>query len=155
MTGARGVPRSDEVIRRYFAEACRGLAGRRLERLRRAEADLRSCLEAHAPQLLTAPELALLELERQFDERDAVARVAEADVVLLLLPIFLEEPKWFGDDVEDRRVRIRLAEPLAYSVARAPELRDLSLGAAVWTVEATVEHAIWMLRMEREALRRG
>jgi hypothetical protein len=155
MAGSRGVPRFDETIGRFFDDRCRGLGGRRLERLRAAERDLRACLDAHAERLLTTPELALLALERQFDEQGAVARVAEADVALLLLPIFLEEPKWFGEDVEDRRVRIRLAEPLAYWVARTPELRDQSLGAAVWTVEATVEHAIWMLRMEREALRRG
>ncbi|WP_375390304.1 hypothetical protein [uncultured Amnibacterium sp.] len=155
MVGSRGVPRSDEVIGRWFAEARRGLSGRRLERVRSAEADLRACLEANAPQLLTATERALLTLERQFDDRGAAARVAEAGVVLLVLPVFLEEPRWFGEDVEDRRVRIRLAEPLAYSVARAPGLRAASLGPAVWTVEATVEHAIWMLRMERAALRHG
>jgi hypothetical protein len=155
MAGARGVPRSDEVIGRFFAERRRGVAGRRLDRVRSAEADLRACLEAHAPQLLPPPDAALLALERQFDARGAAARVAGAGAVLLLLPIYLEEPRWFGADVEDRKERIRLAEPLAHDVARLPGLRGKAIGPAVWTVEATVEHAIWMLRMEREALRRG
>ena len=149
------MPRSDEVIRRFFAAQRHGVTGRRLERLRTAEADLRACLDEHAPLVLTEPELALLALERQFEPRDAVSRVAEADAIVLLLPLYLEESQWRGLDYEDRRLRIRLAEPLAYEVARLPELRGPEVSAAVWTVEATVEHAIWMLRTEREATRRN
>ena len=155
MAGSRGVPRSDEVIGRFFDEQRLATTGRRRERLDRAEADLRTCLEAHAQQLLTAPELALLALERQFDATGAVARVAAADAVLLLLPIYLEDHHWFGEDLEDRRLRILLAEPLAYSIARLPEIRERKVGSAVWTVEAAKEHAVWMLRQERGAARRG
>jgi hypothetical protein len=155
MAGTRGVPRSDEVIRGFFDEQRRATTGRRRERLDRAEADLRACLEAHAERLLTAPELALLALERQFEAAGAVARTAAADAVLLLLPIFLEDHHWFGEDLEDRRLRIRLAEPLAYAIARRPELPSAAVAPAVWTVEAATEHAVWMLRQEREAARRG
>jgi len=155
MAGSRGVPRSDEVIGRFFDGQRRGVTGRRRERLDQAEAALRACLESHATQLLTAQEMALLALERQFEADGAVARVAAADAVLLLLPIFLEDHHWFGDDIEDRRMRIRLAEPLAYAIAGLPELPRASTGAAVWTVEAAKEHAVWMLRQEREAARRG
>lgn len=154
MPGGRGVPRSDEVIRRFFAERARGVTGRRLDRLRSAEQDLRDCLDTHADLVLTDPELALLALERQFEAQDAASRVAEADALLLLLPLYLEESQWRGLEYEDRRLRITLAEPLAYEVARLPELRGTEVGAAVWTVEATVEHAVWMLRQEREATRR-
>ncbi|MBW4042290.1 MAG: hypothetical protein HIU86_09205 [Acidobacteria bacterium] len=155
MAGGRGAPRSDEVIRRFFAAQRRGVTGRRLERLRTAEADLRACLDEHAALVLTEQEVALLALERQFDPAGAASRVAEADAILLLLPLYLEESQWRGLDYEDRRLRIRLAEPLAYEVARLPELRGPEVGAAVWTVEATVEHAVWMLRQEREATRRN
>jgi hypothetical protein len=153
MPGGRGVPRSDEVIRRFFAGERRGVTGRRLERLSAAEEDLRACLAEHVDLVLTEQELALLALERQFDEQDAPARVARADAVLLLLPLFLEESQWRGLEYEDRRLRITLAEPLAYEIARLPGLRQSEVGPAVWTVEATVEHAVWMLRQEREATR--
>jgi hypothetical protein len=155
MAGGGGAPRSDEVIRRFFAAQRRGTTGRRLERLRAAEADLRACLDEHASLVLTEQELALLALERQFDPTDAASRVAGADAIVLLLPLYLEESQWRGLEYEDRRLRIRLAEPLAYEVARLPELRGSEVGAAVWTVEATVEHAVWMLRKEREATRRN
>lgn len=154
MAGGREMPRADEVIRRFFGAERRGVTGRRTERLLRAEDDLLACLDEHAALVLGEPELALLALERQFDARGAAARVADAGAVLLLLPLYLEESQWRGLDYEDRRLRIRLAEPLAYEVARVPALRGPETGAAVWTVEATVEHAIWMLRSEREATRR-
>jgi hypothetical protein len=73
--------------------------------------------------------------------------------VLLLLPLYLEESQWRGLEYEDRRLRISLAEPLAYEIARLPGLGRPEVGAAVWTVEATVEHAVRMLRQEREATR--
>jgi hypothetical protein len=154
MTGGSGVPRSDEVIHRFFAELRSSSDGRREERLHRAEEDLRAFLDEHASLVLTEQEVALLALERQFEPHGAAARVAGADAVLLLLPMFLEEAQWRGLDLEDRRLRIRLAEPLATEIASSPGLRDADLGAAVWLVEATVRHAIWMLRQEREATRR-
>jgi hypothetical protein len=154
MAGGRAV-RADEVIGAFFAEQTANAVGRRLERLHRIEDDLRMFFEEHAELVLEGPELALLALERQFDADGAAARVAEAQAVLLLLPLFLEESQWRGLDYEDRRLRIELAEPLAHDIARLPELRDDDLGAAVWIVESTVRHAVWMLRQEREASRRG
>jgi hypothetical protein len=149
------VVRADEVIGGFFAEQTANAVGRRLERLHRVEEDLRMFFEEHAELVLEGPELALLTLERQFESEGAAARVAEAEAVLLLLPLFLEESQWQGLDYEDRRLRIELAEPLAHDIARLPELRDDDLGAAVWIVESTVRHAVWMLRQEREASRRG
>ena len=155
VTGTTVVPRADEVIGRFFAEHRRGSNGGRLRRLERAEADLRTCLEVLAPRLLTESELALLALEREFESEGAAARVAGADAILTLLPVFLEEYRWQGDDLEDRKLRIRLAEPLAHEVLRLPELRGVRLGRAVGRVEATVRHAIWMVRQEREVARHG
>ena len=147
--------RAHEVLVECFAEQRRGAAGRRLERLRRAETDLRACLDALAPRLLAPNELALLSLERQFDERSAAGRVAHADALLQVLPVFLDDFRWHGDDLEDRRLRIRLAEPLTEAVLRTRTIRGPRAGAAAWRVEAAVRHAVWMLRMEREEARRG
>lgn len=150
MAGGGAANRADEVLRHFFRAQQSGVAGRRVDRLRRAEADLRACLEDRASLLLTEQELALLALERQFDPEGAAARVAAAETVLLMLPLFLEEPRWHGADVEDRRLRIRLAEPLAHELVLASDSRRAELSRAVWIVEATVQHAAWMLRTERE-----
>lgn len=146
--------RADEVLHRFFEEQRTGAAGRRLERLSRSEDDLRTCLDDLAPGLLPAHEVALLALERQFDARSAAARVAPADAVLLVLPVFLGEPRWYGVDLEDRRMRIRLAEPLTREVVRTRQRRGERAGAAAWRVDAAVRHAIWTLRLEREQARR-
>jgi hypothetical protein len=153
MAGGRAA-RADEVIGTFFAGQAAHAAGRRIERLQRAEDDLRMCFEEHAELVLEGPELALLALEQQFEHEGAAARVAEAEALLLLLPLFLEQSQWQGLDYEDRRLRLELAEPLAHDIARLPELRDDDLGPAVWIVESTVRHAVWMLRQEREASRR-
>ena len=145
------VRRSDEVLQLLF-DSLRGMVkGERRERLDRAEADLRPCLDQNAERLLTDPELALLALERQLDPDGAVARVAGADVVLLLLPIFLTEPRWHGRDAEDRRLRISLALTLARRAVRLPELAQYSWECAMWEVEAAVGRARLELRREREA----
>jgi hypothetical protein len=80
--------------------------------------------------------------------------VANADAVLLLLPVFLDEPRWHGVDLEDRRLRIRLARSLAEEIFRASAQRGVDLGRAAGVVEAQVRHEIWMLQQEREATRR-
>jgi hypothetical protein len=155
MAQRRVVPRADEVIGSFFAAQHAAATGTRQARVDRMEEDLRLFVEEHVELVLDRSELALLALERQFDAERAAARVAEAGAVLLLLPLFLEESQWHGLDYEDRRLRLELAEPFAHEIARLPELQDDDLGAAVWIVDATVRHAIWMLRQEREATRRG
>lgn len=141
------------MIGAFFAE--QRAEGSRTDRLRRAEEDLRACLEALGPRLLTEPETALLALERQFEADGAVGRVVAADAVLAALPVYLEDFHWQGADLFDRMLRIRLAEPLAHAVLRLPELRGAPLARAVGRVEATVRHATWMVRQEREAVRHG
>jgi hypothetical protein len=147
----KGVRRSDEVLQLLFESIRRKVQGRRRERLERAEVDLRGRLDQNAGRLLTDPELALLALEQQLHPVGAVARVASADVVLLLLPIFLREPQWHGRDAEDRRLRIQLALTLARSAVRLPELVQYAWGCAMWDVEAAVERARLDLRRQREA----
>ena len=154
MSERRVLLRVDDVLRRFFAEQATGASERRAHRLQHADADLRACLDELAHLLLTDQERALLALERQFDSVAATARVASADVILLLLPVFLDEPRWHGDDLEDRRLRIRLATVLAEEILRASASSGVDLGRAAWVVEAAVRHEIWMLRQEREATRR-
>lgn len=157
MAQATAVQRSEDVLRRFFAEERAGATPRRVDRLDRAEADLRACLDELAPHLLTKQELALVALERQFEPVGATARVAGAEALLLTLPRFLDEPRWHGEDLEDRRLRIALAEPLAEEIVRLPALRnlDLDLGRAWWIVVASVRHEIFLLRQERAAAREG
>lgn len=146
--------RADEVLRWFFEEQAAGATQRRAERLRCAQADLRACLDGLASCLFTDQEHALLALERQFDPRDATSRVASAEAVLLVLPVFLDEPRWHGADLEDRRLRIGLARPLSEQIVHTAALRGVDLGRAGWVVEASVRHEIWMLRQEREATHR-
>jgi hypothetical protein len=151
----RGVMlRAEDVLRRFFRAQLASASKQRANRLRGAEADLLACLDELAPVLLTDQERALLALERQFEPEGALARVASADSVLLLLPVFLDEPRWHGSDLEDRRLRIRLARSLAEEIFRASASWGVDLGRAAGVVEAQVRHEIWMLQQEREATRR-
>lgn len=147
----RGVRRFDEVLRLLFEPIRAKAQGKRRDRVDRCEADLRRCLDANAQRLLTDPELALLPLERQLDPDGAAGRVASADVVLLLLPLFLRDPQWHGLDAQDRRLRITLTLMLARSAVRLPELASYSWGCAMWDVESAVEQARDRLKRDLEA----
>lgn len=140
--------RADDALRVFVRDQSAGLAPQRAERMRRAELDLRACLDALAPLVLTDQERALLALERQFGTADAVARVASAEAVLLVLPVFLDDPNWHGLDLEDRRLRIRLARDLSEEILRSSLLRGVDVGRAAGVVDAAVRHEIWMLRQE-------
>ena len=154
MAERRGMPRADEVLRGFFAEQLGTPDGRPADRTRRADEDLRACLDSLVPLLFDEHEHALLALERQFDADGAVARVATAGSVLLVLPIFLDEPRWHGIDLEDRRLRIRLTRSLVEQILHESASWQVDLGRAAWVAEAAVRHEIWMLRQEREATRR-
>jgi hypothetical protein len=145
--------RAGEVLHRFFGAQVAGASTQRANRLRSAEADLLACLDELAPVLLSDQERALLALEQQFDAEGAVTRVASADSVLLALPVYLDAPRWHGSDLEDRRLRIRLARSLADEIFRDSASRGVDLGRAAWVVEAQVRHEIWLLQQEREATR--
>jgi hypothetical protein len=147
----REVLRFEEALE-MFLEPLRAQAqGRRRERIDRAADDLRRCLEANAQRLLTTPELDLLPLEQQLDPVGAVARVASADVLLLLLRIFVEDVEWHGIDAEDRRIRLHLTMALTRQVARLPQLAGYAIGCEVWSIEGAVERARADLRRSRRA----
>ena len=145
--------RADDVLRGWFGEQRRTATGSADDRLRRAEEDLRACLDRLAPLLLSPQELALVALERQFDPEHAAAKVAGADAVLLMLPVFLDDPHWHGVDLLDRRLRIELARDLSEQIVRLPAPEGVDLGRAAFVVESAIRHEIWMLRQERGATR--
>jgi hypothetical protein len=147
------VLRAEEVLRRFFDAQFASAAGQRANRLRSAQADLLACLDELAPLLLSDQEQALLALERQFEPDGAITRVAGAEAVLLALPVFLDEPRWHGSHLEDRRLRILLARALAEEILRESGQRGLDVGRAAWVVEAQVRHEIYLLQQEREAAR--
>lgn len=140
------------MLRGFFTEQRQQATGRRVERLRTAEADLRACLEAVAAGLLDPGEQALVALERQFHPEGAFERVALAADLLTVLPVYLDDPHWHGDEPADRMLRIRLAEPLMEWIVRLPGIGDV--GRAAWRVDAAVRHETWLLRQERESARR-
>lgn len=145
--------RAEEVLRGFFAGRLTAASRQRTDRLRRAEADLLACLDQLAPLLLTDQERTLLALERQFAADGALLRVAGAEAILLALPVYLDEPRWHGEDLEDRRLRILLARSLAEEIFRASASRGIDVGRAAWVVEAQVQHEIYLLQQERQAAR--
>ncbi|MFD1722867.1 hypothetical protein [Amnibacterium endophyticum] len=144
--------RAEDVLGGFFAEQHRLATGSRSQRLLTAEADLRACLEAVAAGLLDPNEHALVALEHEFHPDGAVARVALAADLLTVIPVWLDDPRWHGEEQADRMLRIRLAEPLMEWIVRLPGIGDV--GRAAWRVDAAVRHETWLLRQERESARR-
>lgn len=143
----RPVRRADAVLRLLVDDLRRQATGRRLDRIDRAEGDLRRCIAASVDRLFTDPERALVPLEEQFEPEGAAVRVASAEVVLIVLPVFLGEARWHGADVEDRRVRIQLAAAITRGAVRLPDLQG---EVACFVIEA--QQAI---RRARDELRRA
>src|SRR4051794_26973116 len=134
MPGERGMLRGDDVLRRVFGGQAAGATPRRADRLRSAETGLRTPLDDLAPPVFTEQERALLALERQFEPEDAPSRVAGGGAILLVLPLYLDEPHWHGADVEDRRLRIQLASLLTEDILHASAAWGVDLGRAAWVV---------------------
>ena len=133
---------ADAAISGFFLLEQARASGARLQRLARAIDDLRQCFESVADQVLTTPELATRDLERQFRAEGAAARVADADALLHVLPMWLEDSRWHGKDLEDRRLRVHLTLPLARFVTRLPTFDGpAGGGCAVWSVEWAVGRA--------------
>lgn len=128
-------------------------SGARRRRLELAVEDLRQCFEAVADRVLTTSELATRDLERQFRAEDAAARVASADALLHVLPVWLEESRWHGDDLEDRRLRVQLTVALARFVERLPTFDGIE--CALLDVDAAVERARREIREARRLVGSG
>lgn len=146
---------TDVIIRMFFQSEMVDVKGKRYRRLERAEADLRRCFEAHADRVLTDPERYLLTIEQQFDPEGAAARVADVDAVLQVLPMYLEDPEWFGDDLEDRRLRILMAKRLARQVPYLKELQGRSVSEPVLLVRVAAHRAGRRLDRDRMVAKLG
>lgn len=143
---------ADAAISDFFLLELARATGARKRRLERAIDDLRQCFEAVADRILTTPELATRELERQFRPEGAAARVADAYALLYVLPFWLDEPRWHGNDLEDRRLRVHLILPLARFVARLPTFDGSAGGGCVmWDLEYAVRRARGEIRAARQA----
>ena len=149
MDDDRPARRVDELLTVQMRWLLDEVEGKRRRRLKEATADLRECIEVHGERVMDDEDVRLLELERQcFGPEGAVGRVASAPVLLRVLPSFLDEPRWWGADDVDRRVRMRLALRLAWAVARMPELEGFDTVSAVAEVMRARQAANRRLRQE-------
>jgi hypothetical protein len=133
---------ADTAISDFFLREQKGASGARQRRLTRAAEDLRRCFEDGADRVLTTPELATRDLERQFATEGASARVADAYALLYVLPMWLEDARWHGDDLEDRRLRVQLTVLMAHYLMQSPTFDGPAGGmCAVWDIEYAVRRA--------------
>lgn len=147
---------ADAAISDFFLLERARTSGARQRRLERATDELRQCFEAVADRILTTPELAVRELERQFRPEGAAARVADAYALLYVLPIWLDDPRWHGTDLEDRRLRVQLTMPLARFVTRLPTFDGpAGGGCAMWDLEYAIERARSGIRLARRSSRKA
>ncbi len=141
---------ADASIRDFFLLELARASGARKRRLERAVDDLRLCFEDVSDRILITSELATRDLERQFQPEGAAARVADAFALLHVLPLWLEDPRWHGDDLEDRRLRVQLTLPLARYVTRLPSFdAPNGGGCAFWNLDYAVRRARWSIREAR------
>ncbi|GAA4742256.1 hypothetical protein GCM10025783_11960 [Amnibacterium soli] len=144
-------PMADGMLIEFFLneEVC--LTGKRLRRVEAAHGDLLACFALHLPAIDhdAADRLAA---DPRNDRADAAARAVRTERILELVPFFLDEPRWHGDDLQDRRVRMRLAWGLAQWVGRRCDLLGSkpyeAVHAAVWRSQKEVR------RIKAEAARR-
>ena len=145
----RAVRRLDEILHAMVDPMVEELQGKRRRRLEAAEDALRRCIEINAGRLLSGQELVLLELEVQVEPDGAAARVASAPALLHVLPIYLEDADWEGDDDEDRRVRMRFALELARWSGEYPEFEGVEGVEVRAEVMAAWRAARWRLRHDQ------
>ena len=114
--------------------------------MQRAEADLRACLTGLSAAALhrsgEGTARGLSSSSTRPTPRDGGERGGRA----VRAAGFLDEPRWHGNDLEDRRLRIRLAQSLGEQILHSSLLRGVDVGRAAWLVDAAVRHEIWMLR---------
>ena len=117
-TEAGQVVSVDELLRAFFAEQGVRHRGRGLERLREAERLFRRCLEGRIEHLLSPAERTILRAEREFAPRSAGARLATPQMILRVLPTFLET--WGGAELDERSMQLTVAQRLLEHVSALP-----------------------------------
>jgi hypothetical protein len=146
---------ADELLAAFFTLTGDGLTGRRAKRHAAAERDLRACLEERVDRVFSEDELVILAMEREFDPLGAAARISAASVVLAVLPYYLEEPRWVGHDITDRRMRLVLAERLLPFLLGFPPVSETDTRRASVEVRIALMRASAELADERRRLRQG
>jgi hypothetical protein len=137
------------MLTAFFSLGGARLCGRRAQRHADAERALRRCCELHLEKFLTETERFLLAAERQVEPQDAATRLVDPGLLLAVLPSFVRDPEWFGDDLEDRRVRLLLVERLLDFLLSFPPMEDQY--SSCDAVETTV--ALWAARSDLDRRR--
>lgn len=114
-------PMADGLLIEFFLNEETCLTGKRLQRVESAHGDLFACFAMHLPTV--DPDAAdRLAADPRNDRADAAARALPTERILEMLPFFLDEPRWHGGDLQDRRVRAQLVRSLAQWVGRRCDL---------------------------------
>lgn len=134
------MPRSlsaEACLDEFFADRRRGATGGRLARLARAERSLRDTVERTAELVLTDDEQLLVHAERQFDARDAVARIMPAPGLLLVVEAYLAHLEQHPSRSAGRRAALEVCAALTRYLAR--ELRHLDVLPATHRIELALQ----------------
>ncbi|GAA2753690.1 hypothetical protein [Amnibacterium kyonggiense] len=118
----RALPTADPFLADFFADRRRGAFGVRLDRIDRAESDLRLAVELTGPEVLDPDDRVLLHAERQLEPVAAVARVLPLTALPAVLQRFLTEPLYRPRPVDEARDRLDTVAALVRALARMPEL---------------------------------
>jgi hypothetical protein len=144
-------PMADGMLIEFFLNEELCLTGKRLRGVEAAHGDLLACFALHLPAIDhdAADRLAA---DPRNDRPDAAARAVPTERILEVLPFFLDDPRWHGDELQDRRVRTQLAWSLAQWVGRRCDVLGSepyeAVRAAVWRSQKAVR------RTKAEAARR-
>lgn len=103
---------ADSILRRYFATSHHVRHPESLLRYERVQQHLRDYLERDAAARLTDADRSLLLLERQFGTHEPYVQVMGARELLHALPDFLAPP-WLLPEFHDRLAQISVASRLA------------------------------------------
>lgn len=122
MRAVRAFPTADPFLADFFADRRRGAFGVRLERIDRAESDLRLAVELTGAEALDADGLVLLDAERQLEPIAAVARVLPVTALPAVVHRFLTDPIYRPRPVDEARDRLDVIAALIRTLARTPEL---------------------------------
>jgi hypothetical protein len=121
-SGVRAFPTAGLFLTDFFAEARRGTAGVRRDRIARVEADLRLAVELIEQEELGEDDRVLLAAERQFDPIAAVGRVLPVTALPHVLHRYLTDPLYRPLADDEARERLDTCAALVRRLAGEPDL---------------------------------
>lgn len=104
-------PSAYMIIDGFFADTAASQGVVSAGRSSRVRDHLRRFIATHGESVLMAPDLVLLQAERQFDPLGAIERVSRADDLLYLLPAFISAENLLPDRL-DARAQLKLSRAL-------------------------------------------